>query len=134
MTASASQYPPEWISGSIQAAMYARAGWRCEHCGLAFEPGSTKAKTATNRDGKPVILTVHHLDGDKANCDWTNLLVCCQRCHLHIQATWKPGGVLPARWQPVPAWITGRGLAYVPNGQLRLFGDPESVEQGDVSL
>jgi hypothetical protein len=32
------------------------------------------------------ILTVHHLDGNKANCRWWNLAALCQRCHLEIQA------------------------------------------------
>lgn len=32
------------------------------------------------------ILTVHHLDGDKANVRWWNLVALCQRCHLEIQA------------------------------------------------
>lgn len=31
------------------------------------------------------ILTVHHLDGDKANCRWWNLMAACQRCHLEVQ-------------------------------------------------
>jgi hypothetical protein len=31
------------------------------------------------------ILTVHHLDGVKANCLWWNLAALCQRCHLTIQ-------------------------------------------------
>ncbi len=31
------------------------------------------------------ILTVHHLDGNKANCRWWNLAALCQRCHLTIQ-------------------------------------------------
>lgn len=31
------------------------------------------------------ILTVHHLDGNKANCRWWNLVALCQRCHLQIQ-------------------------------------------------
>ena len=35
------------------------------------------------------VLTVHHLDGDKANCRWWNLAALCQRCHLHIQAKVK---------------------------------------------
>jgi hypothetical protein len=31
------------------------------------------------------VLTVHHLDGNPANCaDW-NLAALCQRCHLKIQ-------------------------------------------------
>lgn len=31
------------------------------------------------------ILTVHHLDENKANCRWWNLAPLCQRCHLTIQ-------------------------------------------------
>lgn len=41
------------------------------------------------------ILTVHHLDGDKANCRWWNLAALCQRCHLTIQ-----GRVIMARVWP----------------------------------
>lgn len=36
------------------------------------------------------ILTVHHLDGDKSNCAWWNLLALCQRCHLTIQGAVNP--------------------------------------------
>lgn len=32
------------------------------------------------------ILTVHHLNGIKADCRWWNLVSLCQRCHLEIQA------------------------------------------------
>lgn len=119
----ASGYPPEWVSGAIQRAIYERAGWRCEHCGMAFVPGTTLAETARNRNGRPVILTCHHLDGNPANSyDWRNLLACCQICHLHIQAKWKPGGVLPLAWgnQP-PDWLVARGLPYQRHPQLPLF-------------
>ena len=37
------------------------------------------------------ILTVHHLDGVKANCRWWNLAALCQRCHLTIQGKVKMG-------------------------------------------
>ena len=33
------------------------------------------------------ILTVHHLNGIKADCRWWNLASLCQRCHLRIQRT-----------------------------------------------
>lgn len=36
------------------------------------------------------ILTVHHLDGDKANDQWWNTLALCQRCHLKIQTRVDP--------------------------------------------
>lgn len=44
------------------------------------------------KDGKMRALTVHHLDGDKSNCRWWNLLALCQLCHLTIQ-----GKVIPER-------------------------------------
>lgn len=31
------------------------------------------------------VLTVHHLNMDKADCRWWNLAALCQRCHLSIQ-------------------------------------------------
>lgn len=36
------------------------------------------------------ILTVHHLDGDKANDQWWNTLSLCQRCHLQVQTRVDP--------------------------------------------
>jgi len=36
-------------------------------------------------DARWRVLTVHHLDGDKANCRWWNLVPLCQRCHLSVQ-------------------------------------------------
>lgn len=41
------------------------------------------------------ILTVHHLDGDKANCRWWNLAALCQRCHLTIQGRVRMAQVFP---------------------------------------
>lgn len=38
-----------------------------------------------NAEAEWRILTVHHLDGDKANLKWWNLAALCQRCHLTIQ-------------------------------------------------
>jgi 5-methylcytosine-specific restriction endonuclease McrA len=32
------------------------------------------------------ILTVHHLDGDKGNVRWWNLVALCQVCHLSVQS------------------------------------------------
>ena len=37
-------------------------------------------------DRKQRILTVHHLDGNKGNCEWWNIPPLCQVCHLQIQA------------------------------------------------
>jgi hypothetical protein len=40
------------------------------------------------------ILTVHHLDGNKGNCRWWNLVALCQRCHLTVQGKVK----MERRW------------------------------------
>lgn len=65
-------YPPDW--DAIAARIKAQAGNRCERC-----------KEPNCRDTWHV-LTVHHLDGNKANCEDWNLAALCQRCHLAIQA------------------------------------------------
>lgn len=66
-----SEYPAEWPAIAIRVKN--DAGWCCVRCGAAH-----------SREGWRV-LTVHHLDGDKANCRWWNLAALCQRCHLTIQ-------------------------------------------------
>lgn len=65
-------YPPDWPD--IAQRVKDTAGWKCVRCGHAHDVESG------------YVLTVHHLDGDKANCEWWNLAALCQRCHLHIQA------------------------------------------------
>ena len=65
-------YPPNWKD--IAKSVKNEAGWRCVRCDAPHD-----------REGWR-ILTVHHLDGDKANCRWWNLAALCQRCHLSIQA------------------------------------------------
>jgi hypothetical protein len=65
-------YPPDWpeIARRIKEA----AGWRCERCEHPHDIASGH------------ILTVHHLDGHKGNCEDWNLAALCQRCHLKIQS------------------------------------------------
>jgi len=36
------------------------------------------------------VLTTHHMDGDKSNDEWWNLLPLCQVCHLQVQAKVDP--------------------------------------------
>jgi hypothetical protein len=40
-------------------------------------------------------LTVHHLNGDKFDCRWWNLVALCQRCHLQIQGKVQMARVWP---------------------------------------
>lgn len=64
-------YPPNWRE--IATAIKEAAGWCCERCKHPNDLPSGH------------VLTVHHLDGDKANCAKWNLAALCQRCHLTIQ-------------------------------------------------
>lgn len=126
MTRFQGDYNQLWKDKVIQEFMYHVTGYRCEHCGMAFVHGSTKAATARNKDGKPVILTIHHLSGDKADMSFNNLLSCCQRCHLKIQGLWRPGGVVTAQLlkdcavivNGVPFWMHLRQLPYTRVNQL----------------
>lgn len=88
------EYPENW--GEIALAIKRRAEWRCEHCGRPHDPVAG------------YCLTVHHLDLNKSNCDRENLVALCQRCHLSIQARYRPGQM----WLlDAPAWAVDRGLA-----------------------
>lgn len=47
-------------------------------------------EAGTSAESQWRILTVHHLDGDKANDAWWNTLALCQRCHLTVQCRVDP--------------------------------------------
>lgn len=105
------EYPPDWPE--INAAVCVSVGHRCIRCGHPYVKGthgtgewSPCDQHCTHRDGATRvldlgrgqklteaawrILTVHHFDGNKANCSWWNLLALCQRCHLRIQGHVNP--------------------------------------------
>lgn len=112
-------YPNLWKRGLIQQQCYKRAGYRCEHCGMKFVSGSTLAESVLRRDGRPMVLTIHHINNIKQDCSMRNLVALCQRCHMYVQYRWQPGAILP--WVEVPVWITSRNLPYIPRPQLRLL-------------
>ena len=69
-------YPSNWPE--IAKAIKDKADWHCENC---YHPHDTP---------NGYMLTVHHLDGNKANSRYENLVALCQRCHLRIQARYHP--------------------------------------------
>lgn len=113
----ADSYPPIWHQ-TLKHEVREQAGNRCVRCGHPYICGENGNGEWSPCDelcthGGPVqkysidevfdyltvaqwrILTVHHLDGNKANCRWWNLVPLCQRCHLKIQ-----GRVVMARIWP----------------------------------
>lgn len=101
------EYPPDWKA--IRDRVRADAGHRCIRCLHPYRPGqhgngqwspcdercthngpTRSGFIPTIREAQWRILTVHHMDGNKANCEWWNLLSLCQRCHLQIQGKVDP--------------------------------------------
>ena len=70
------EYPPDWPA--LAKAVKDAAGWRCIRCEHPHEVSTAH------------VLTVHHLNGDKGDSRWWNLLALCQRCHLSIQGRVAP--------------------------------------------
>lgn len=68
---STGEYPPNWPE--IAAQVKAEAGNKCVRCNHHHDIPAG------------YMLTVHHLDLNKSNCEWWNLAALCQRCHLKIQ-------------------------------------------------
>lgn len=99
------EYPSDWKA--ISDASCSAVGNRCIRCRHPYTKGTHGKGQWTPCDercnhGGPIqnlggiilaewrILTVHHMDGNKANCIWWNLLPLCQRCHLQIQTRLNP--------------------------------------------
>ena len=67
-----SKYPDNW--DEIANQVKTEAGWKCRRCLRPHEPEMG------------YCLTVHHWDRNPMNCEKSNLVALCQRCHLQIQA------------------------------------------------
>lgn len=86
-----SDYPSNW--GEIATRIKLRNKWRCERCKHPHEVETSH------------VLTVHHLDGDKANCEDWNLAALCQRCHPKIQGRVKMHQGFFESLLPVSDWF-----------------------------
>lgn len=116
------KYPSDWAE--IARAIKEASGWTCEVCGLRFGtnnlalPDQPRAQCA---DGRLKKFSVHHIDDDTTNNTPTNLLPCCQECHLTVEV-WKPGMGIPAHWSyEFWAWIRSRNLPYIYNTTREMF-------------
>lgn len=84
------KYPHNWVE--LAKRIKDAAGWQCERCKVAH-------------GAVPNVLTVHHLDGNKANCEDWNLAALCQRCHLAIQGRVKMDQLFFLDILPVSGWF-----------------------------
>lgn len=76
-------YPEDWIARAEQ--VRAEANWHCELCG---RHGLTPEQYPEwdRPDLRPLMLEVHHMDADPANCARDNLIALCQPCHRRVHA------------------------------------------------
>lgn len=114
-----SRFTGEYVADrkAVHNAVRAEAGNRCVRCGhpegdglgvRTFGRWAHRFMPCTEHcthvgERKLRILTVHHLDGHKANNAWWNLLALCQVCHLQIQAKVIPEQ--PYLWQHTPWFV-----------------------------
>ena len=72
-----SPYPPEWTK-SLRLSIRIRDEYRCALC----------QHDCFNDKRQP---DVHHINGDKQNCDKSNLITLCRSCHRIVESAWhKP--------------------------------------------
>ena len=98
-------YPANWkeIARRIKDA----AGWKCERCGA---PHSVKLHR---------VLTVHHLDGNKSNCEDWNCAALCQSCHLCIQGRVKMDQTFFEEVLTVSEWFRPHLAGYLASSTKR---------------
>ena len=65
------KYPKNWKDVAYK--IKSEANWTCEKCG-----------TKQNKL-RGIVITVHHKDGNPMNCNKSNLIALCQKCHLYEQ-------------------------------------------------
>jgi hypothetical protein len=111
-------YPFAWHE-SLKQTVRERVGHRCERCKHPYECGKHGTGEWTPCDYKCThdrtdcrgveahwrILTVHHLDGNKANCEAWNLAALCQKCHLTVQGRVKMDQMFFTELLDVSEWF-----------------------------
>jgi ribosomal protein S14 len=121
------RYPANWRQ--VREKILARAGNRCERCGLpngvigyrekggAFMPLARKGfrvdyiqSLHPDKRVFQIVLTVAHLDHVPENCKPKNLKALCQKCHLRHDAAQHARS----------AWLT----RHAHKRNLELFGEP----------
>lgn len=139
-------YPLKWHEGAngsphgLKRLVRDLASNRCERCGHPYRcgehgngewtPCDDICRHASNLEhwrpnGKYGeaqwrILTVHHLDGNKANCEEWNLAALCQKCHLTVQGRVKMDQMFFAEVLDVSEWFKPHLAGYLASRQSEL--------------
>jgi hypothetical protein len=76
------EYPDNWTE--IAAAIKQAAGYRCNRCGLKCLPPHNSYRHLDLSLRRKLSAQVHHLDGNPARNDTSNLICLCSGCHLRM--------------------------------------------------
>ncbi len=75
-------YPDNWTE--IAATVKQSAGYRCNRCGLKCLPPNNSYRHLDLSLRRKLSAQVHHLDGNPARNDTSNLICLCSGCHLRM--------------------------------------------------
>jgi 5-methylcytosine-specific restriction endonuclease McrA len=76
------EYPDNW--SDIAATVKQAAGYRCNRCGLKCLPPHNSYRHLDLSLRRKLSAQVHHLDGNPAQNDKSNLVCLCSGCHLRM--------------------------------------------------
>src|SRR5579875_2470392 len=111
--AKSKEYPADWDIIALRIKEIAK--WRCERCHADFDPGLN-----ISRKGNGFVLTVHHLDGNKKNCQQYNLAAVPEVPPENSGQSRVPQGY--SRWYSF-FWMSRLVKGY--NVEARLYGKRE---------
>jgi 5-methylcytosine-specific restriction endonuclease McrA len=77
-----SDYPTDWAE--IATEVKRAAGYRCNRCGLKCLPSNPSYQHLALSLRRQLSAQVHHLDGNPAQNDKSNLVCLCSGCHLRM--------------------------------------------------
>ena len=75
-------YPDNWTE--IAATVKQAAGYRCNRCGLKCLPPNNSYRHLELSLRRKLSAQVHHLDGNPARNNRSNLVCLCSGCHLRM--------------------------------------------------
>ena len=75
-------YPDNW--SDIATTVKQAAGYRCNRCGLKCLPPNNSYRHLDLSLRRKLSAQVHHLDGNPAQNDRSNLVCLCSGCHLRM--------------------------------------------------